>query len=547
MAIEQNEGTTASAPSPQKPAESATGFAGATLNDARAPGGSADFLSLTANLGLTRIDATVEPYLTEMMKAIKNVLPDAILHTLETLSNSYAVMYVGPDGVQNFFGLQFVQASDPVSPKFFPQSVKFRAMKEDIQRRFGNKPLRLSDARILLAGYGPDMERHYEMANTIVKVFQVTSVNDVKNAQITSLMSNEFVADWRISEVKTMEQNLSPHGIRPRLDIGMTLKVKIKSDMGREFREFDADYRDVGVIGGYTEVREREEFVVNNQRVLLYQPVFNITVCNSVIPLEGMFGILLAAFAPTIYNTYFWAKQWSELGEGKPQPGLLEENPDNRGKPIILKDSEELHDFVKTYFAKPIIAFHFQDGRDNIPGVMLLSSSDQDSKTKIMNRLTNFFDIEATNIGNTDLARQVEMRYDGAYGDVKGTLFDSRYIDFLQIAAQSGVSSIDRAMREILIAATDVPEDRARLISQFTNSFVPLWLNTVAVVNPDFIKWLVDTTKSKHFTITDPNAQSLSARPFGSVLEGFGSSAGIGSIVSNGAVARGYNLSSFWS
>lgn len=539
MAIETNQ------PESQAQTGSDNQFRGATLNEGAAPSGSLDFLALSSRVGISRIDSSVEPYLEKLMQLVKDNLQNVSLLRLERSSNSYAIQFNGPDGTLNFFGIQFVSASDPVSQNFYPTSIKLKLMLDELRERFADKRIRLSDARIILGGYQPDMDKAYEMADTIVRTFQVTSVPEIKNAQITSLTGTEFVADWRLLEARTAEQQLSPHGVRPRMDIGLTIKAKIRNDLGREFREFDTDYRTLGVIGGYTEIRDREVFEVNGARVLLYRPVFNITVCNAIVPLEGMGAILLAALAPTIYNTLFWARQWQDLSEGQPNPGLLEENPESRGRPMVLKDQEELQDFVRTYFAQPVIAFQFQDGRDSIPGMHRLASNDPTVKNIFINRLTNFFAVGEENASNVELARQIEVRYDGAYGDPKGVLHDSRDIDYLQVAARNGVGSIDAATRRVLLGGSERPEDRARLIQNATNSFVPLWLDTVAVVNPDFVKWIIQKTEARRLVITDPNA-SPEARPFGSFLDGFGSSANVGSIVSNGVVNRGLNLSSFW-
>lgn len=523
-----------------------TGFSGADLGSGMgAPGGSGDFLNLMSKIGISRIDSSVEPYLDKVLKLVKDNLENISLVRLQRISNSYAVRYEGPDGIVSFFGIQFVSASDPVSQQFYPASIRLRPMHEELREMFSDKRIRMADARIILAGYEPDMAKFYEMADTIVRTFQVTSNAELKNAQIMALTSNEFAVDWRLSEAKNAENALSPHGIRPRMEIGCTVKAKIRNDLGKEFREFDTDYRTLGVIGGYTEIRDKEEFTINNQRVMLYQPVFNVTVCNANIPLEGVASILLATFAPTIYSTLFWAKQWNDLSDGKSNPGMLEENPDSRGKPIVLKDQEELLDFVRTYFSTPIIVFQFQDGRDSIPGMWRLAATAPEAKSHFIDRLTNFFGTSQEDSNNVELSRVIETRFDGAYGDPNGILHDSRDIDYLYITARNGWSSVDQNMRHILLRGSENPTDRARLIQTVTNSFIPLFLNSVTVVNPDFVKWIIQKTDARRLVLIDPNSQT-EARSIGSFISGFGSAQNMGSIVSNSVTNRGLNLSSVW-
>ena len=522
-----------------------TQFSGTEFNNS-APEGSLDFLGLSSRIGISRIDSTVEPYLEKTLKLVKDNLPNVSLVRLDRVSNSYALQFEGPDGTVNFFGLQFVSTGDPISPNLYPASAKVRLMRTELKERFPEKRIRLSDARVILAGYEPDMSKFYEMADTIVRTFQMTSVPELKNAQIMSLTTNEFVADWSLSEAKREEALLSPHGIRPRMEVGLTIKAKIRNEMGREFREFDTDYRTLGVIGGYTEIREKEEFVVNNQRVLLYRPVFNITVLNAMIPLEGVAAILLAAFAPTIYSTQFWAKQWSDLSEGQPNPGMLEENPDHRGRPFILKDNEELLDFIRTYFAAPVIVLQIQDGTDAIPGMRRLTSTNLDDKAHFMNRLSNFFGSPEENVQQIELSRVIETRFDGAYGDPKGILHDSRDIDYLYVAAKNGMGAIDTNMRRTLLGNAENSSERARVIQSVTNSFIPLYLDQLALINPDLIKWIIQKTDSRRMVIVDPNSRTES-RSLGSFLDGFGQATNLGSIVTSGVTNRGLNLGSVWS
>jgi hypothetical protein len=509
-----------------------------------AVGGALDFLTLSANLGIDRIDSSIEPYLTEVEKLVKDKLKNVELVKLTKLNNSYAFKYSGPDGYLNFFGLYFASLSDPIPQQFFPQSMKLNVLHEEIKNTYSGTRIRISDVRIIFGGYEGDMERAFKMANTIVTTFQTTSIPEVKNADIGVLLSNEFVVDWRISEARAVEDALSPHGVRPRMDIAMTLKVKIKNDHGREFREFENDYRVVGVIGGYTEIHEKEPRNVNGAVQMMYQPVFNITVCNSVIPLEGVASVLLAAFAPTIYTTKFWAKQW-DLTKKSSNPGHLEENPDDRGRPITLTDQNELLDFINTYFAQPHIAFQFRDGADGIPGLYRLGSSNPDQKNILVSRLASFYKTEAKDASNVELARTIETRSEGVYGDTKGTLNDSRDIDYLWVANHQGFGAITREVRAILLGCSENASDRAQVVSNATGSFIPVNLTTVSVINPEFVKWIIGMADGSRLQIIDPNSKAAS-RSIGSYISDFGTATGIGSIVSNGIVNRSLNLGSMW-
>lgn len=546
MAIETNIDNN-EAPRPQASA----GFSGATLNTGGgAPTGNMDFLGLISRIGVSRIDASVEPYLDKVVKSVNSRLNGVTLHPLERSQNAYALLYVGPDGTQNFFAIQFVTGSDSTNRDFAPQSFKFQPVKEEIVARWGSatKPVSIRDMRVIQSNYARDMDRAEEMADTIVRVFNVTTNPEAKNATIDTLLSTEFNVSWNLSEARSFEAQLSPHGVRPRMEVAMTLNAKINNNYGNNIRDFDNTFRTIGVIGGYVEIREREQVLNPNTGIaeLRYQPVFNITVMNSIIPLEGVAAVMLAAFAPAIYNTRFWAQQWMDLSDGKPQPGFLMEDPDNRGKPIILKNKEDLDDFISAYFARPHIALQLQDGRDVIPGMHRLAATmNADAKNIFVSRLTQFFGTDSVNVDKVELTRLIERRFDGVIGDVDGELLDSRYVDYLHVAAKNGMGSIDMNMRRTLLSVSDNPTDRARIIANVTHSFNPLYLDTIVAFNPDFLKWIIEQTAKRNLVITDPNAHQ-EARPFGSILEGLGSANAIGSVISSGITNRGFAATSIW-
>lgn len=525
-------------------------FSGATLNEgAAAPRGSLDFVSMISRVGLTRIEPAIEPYLDKVREAIAQRLSGVEMIRLERVTNAFAFKFKSPDGIQNFFAIQFVSAADSVNPNFVPPSFKLGMIAEEIKMTYAAKDnIRLVGGRVIIAGYQADMDRWYEMANVIVSTFQVSCLPEYRDAKIDFLLGTEFSVSQNIMEARQIERALSPHGVAPRMDVAFVIKARIQNDLApRELRDMDSEYRPLGVIGGYTEIREREVFNQNGMQVLKYRPVFNITVCNSVMPLEGIAAIMLAAIAPSIYNTQWWATQWSDLSEGRPNPGMLILDPDNKTRPLVLKDREELTEFVNEQFTQPTIAFQFQDGRDAIPGLARLKSeADAGSKQMLISRLTNFFDVADEQLGQFGLSERIEVRYDGVYGEPNGQLVDSRYIDYLYVAATSGVGAITDGSRRVLLGFTGDERDRARLTRQLSGeTFSPIWNDSIEAINPDFIKWIVAKTEQRRLRIIDPNSHT-ETRTLGSVLTGFGQATNMGSIVTNGITSRGMGLQSGW-
>jgi hypothetical protein len=543
MAIE-TEGNTG-APTP-KAETTGSAFGGATFTSSAAPGGKLDVLAMLSNLGGNRIDAAVEPYLNEVLKNVKETLPGVELFTMPRLRNAYGFRYNTGDDVVNVFGLWFVHMSDPVSQNLTPESSRIAQFREELKIQFAGQQLRPVDIRVVIAGYEPEMSRTREMSETIVRSFQVNTNPDFKNAQLNNIIGEEFVLSWSLSEARAVESALSPHGVRPRMDIGMTLSAKIRTNAGKDFKEFDTDYRTIGVIGGYVEVRPQEIVSLNNQQqALLYQPVVNITVCNSYIPLEGIGAIMLALFAPSMYNSMFWATQWRDLSDSMPNPGMLEMDPENIGRPLILKNQDELEEFVRKFFGRAHIAIQVQDGRDNISGMQRLALPDARVKQHFMDRITQFFGTPSESAGQMTISTVLEHRFDGVYGDEKGILKDSRDIDYLYIAAKKGTASIDQDMRKVLLGGSDNPTDRAKIIRDITGTFKPLYFDTQALINPAFIQWIGQKAQAGGLVVVDPTMRTTT-RSISSYTGGFGNGADVGAITSTGVGNRVFGMSSVW-
>jgi hypothetical protein len=526
-----------------------TNFAGSSIG-LDAATGSGDYYSMASRIGLTRIDPTVQPYLDSVLELVKDNLPDTQVSLVrcEKIKNSFAVRINGSDGSKNFFVLLFNNPSDPASPNLVPASARLQFVVQELTDAHPDGNVRILDARVLVAGYKPDMDRTREMANTIVTVFQVSTVPRYRDSTIDQLQSTELSADWSLTNARNLERSLSPHGIAPRMDVGLVVNAKVRNNFGREFQELDTEFMPVGVIGGYVEFRERERININGQIRLMYRPIFTITVMAAVVPTEGSGALLLAALAPMVYNSLFWLKQWQNLsGKDVPTPGFLEENPDNKGTPLVVDSQEALMEFAGTYFAEPVIAMQFVDGRDSIPGMFRFGLPNAEHKRHFIDRLTQYFKAPSeTNAGGAILTQLIETRFEGAYGSVDAQLVDSRQMDYLKIAATAGYGSISPEMRQVLLNGnTSTATERARLVQNFAGSLLPLYLTNISLVDPKVINWIATKIRDARITITDPSSP-VENQPLGSFLADFGSSAGMTSIMSRGTGAKGISLGSLW-
>lgn len=522
-------------------------FAGTTFTDTAAPTGALDLMRVVSMISLNQINPMVDPYLQKVLKAVNEKMTGITLINIERPRDSYAFQYTGPDGVVNLFGIQFVSLGAPKNQDLTPASLRLVPLNQELRRRFEGRDMRVVDARIIIADYQPEMDRTMEMANCIVSRFSVVSDPAIRNLTASILASNEFVLDWSLSEARNLESQLSPHGVRPRMDVAVTLKAKIRTPNigGRPYQDYETEYQTIGVMGGYVEIGDLEDVQVNGGIKRQYRPMFHITVANATIPIEGVFDVMLGVLAPVIYKTSFYGKQWQNMTEaGASNPGMLEEDRDNRGKPLILKDQEELAEFIREMFAQPVITVRFQDGRDSIPGVWRIGADAMDERKTFIDRTNQFFGAGDEQV-NFPIGAVIDKRFEGVYGDPAGVLRDSRDIDYLYVAAKSGWGSIDQTTRRMLLRPGERQTDRARLIDNVTNSFNPLYLDTIVAINPPLVSLLLDRISRAGIVITDPNSQQ-DVRPLGSFLGNFESASNIGTVVQSGPTNRGLNITSAW-
>lgn len=544
MGIETTKGAGAGAYTPQQ--DQAT-FGGATINEGGVPHGKLDFLSLSSRIGMPMIDQTIEPFLDRVMAIVKQSFGDAKIVTMDHSTSSYAVQITTQAGIKAFSILVFTSADDTSGGNLYPVSARIQLVYDELKRKFPNEAIHIVEERVLISGWAGDMNRHVELASNIIKGFNVTTDPTVRDATISSLLGTEFEISWSLNEARAFERSISSHGVAARMDVGMVLKVKLRNTMNIGLpKELETEYRTIGVIGGFTELRGPERVALpNGSYEERFRPVFNITTLMSTIPLPGVAAILIAAFSRAIYQQNRYSSQWYDLSADRPYPGLLIPDPDKPTQPFKLSNREELAQFIKTYFTDVVLALHIQDGRDSIPGVRRLFSSDASEKADLLANLARFFETQIDLPSAPSAAAVFETRYEGAYGNQNGELHDSRDIDYLYLAAAKGMAAMTDDVKHVLVSGTTNPQDRAKLVKYATVSFNPLWLTTAAMFNPDFLTWVANQCVNNRLNLADPEAQA-ETNSITSFMGNFGSAANIPSMITNMPTRGGFNIPSYW-
>ena len=546
MSIDSNDHK--SAPAPQAGAQNRQQTVGTDFGTfASAPSGSGadDILSMVTGISLERFDANVEPYLKTVLDEVQKRFPTCKVNRIQKMAQGYAFEYPSEDGFVNFFGIVFISTNDPVAPNYAPPSRSINTLRSELARIHADRKIRIVSTRLILSNYDDEMARTYEMARCIVSSFNVVSDPKYRDMSIAPIESAEYIVDWSLASARMEEASLSPHAVRPRMDVAATLKLKMPRDP--DIRDAADEYRTLAVAGGYTEFSEREQLQTHMGPQLRYRPKFYITVLNAQIPHEGFGAIMLSILAPAILNEGRYLEQWADMTvEGKPNPGMLEVDADNPSQPLKLTSAYELQNFADSRFLPPLLILQLQEGRDAIPGMSNMISPDASDRATWLNRIAGFFKT-SQDFGSDAYTQTFEYRIEGVYNaQGGGKLLDSREIDYLKVAATSGRSTINDDLRLILLGMSKNPVDRAQAIQAQTNTFRPVSLTVSALIGNNILSWISRKMGERRVSITDLTSRQT-AVPLSSFVGQFGNSASIGSIVSaSGGNRNGLGLGGSW-
>jgi len=529
-----------------------TAFTGRSFDREGAPGGAEGFLSLMSEFTDVGIDKSVQPLLDTAMDKVKGRFDNARLERIEAISNGYAVLFEN-ENIINVYLVLFVSSAD-ASPELRPESRRLDAMGHAIIRKHASGAsgdnVRICGSRVLLTSSEVEMSNGEKLGKVIIAAFMAlgTSYRDVN---ISALDGSEFVTSWSVNEARAVIASISPHGTPPRVEYGMTLKVKIPSSTPNE-RGAD-EYRTVGAVGGYMDFMEVEETMIGQgQMVRKSRPIFKVTAIESYMPTEGMAMLMLGAFVPNVVETYNWLQQWDSLSKNNPQPGMLFEDPTNPGQPLLASSRDELEELMRLRFLQPLVAIQQQDGNSIIPGLHRMWSTDVAARRHFIARLCNFLQIEDEYGDLGQVTENIAYTVEGVYGDERGSgqLVDTRNIDYLYVANKAGSpTAVDPQMRRILLNQVhdprEYPIERARVVRDVAGSFIPLYLTSTNVVFPGFWSWLIERINSKGFLLRDPDNMGYSRR-FGTSTSRFSYDRPLGTIATNSPSFRGTQMSSFW-
>lgn len=481
----------------------ATGNTGGPSMSGASPLNALGFISA---FGLFSMTKNVEEYLKNVRTQIQQklmTLPTGTMAIREIALSSpvgaYAYVATNYDGSKSAVVLDFKECAGAEFQNLIPESNRLNGAIQSLLQREENVKIRLP---IVVT---PDMyDRADQMASTIIRSFMYRTNPVFARSTAKDLCGNlTLVVSTNLADAQNFENRNSPHGVRPRADIGLTISIQT--------RKRDQMFMSPGITGGDYETTPVMSVLamvdvagpVNDAtRANLSMPVIRITDITSVIPHPGFLYMAIELATEYFAKGGMWKSPFRSYTAGSQNLGPLIFEAD--GKTLFrAKNDVQTNDLIQRYMTThQLLCVDIAAGRARIPELYDFMRTDQ---SVIMNTAAAFFNIrppEQSVVARA--ASHVSTDFIGVYGDPKGNgLLDSRLITYLQLAANGAV---DQEVRRVLMNYSVSAQERAAKIAQLTGgSFQSLYLDNIEFIQAGWASWIAGAMMANGIRLTDPN------------------------------------------
>lgn len=407
----------------------------------------------------------------------KDAIADAriVTHRLTQPTGSHVFM------MGNCAIIILFQAGLTDQQNYAPQSFYGRAAARELTSRF-------KDARLInyLIVSPQDYDRVAQMGQYIAVSLAIASNPSFYNQDVQLLSGNEYVVDPDVMAAKAYINQINPHALQPRIDIGFIVYAKQARTQGMP--SWAEDQRPIAAVGGYTEMMQRRQ---DHTGAIKYVPLVHITSISSGIPLPGILPLCLALAADQFISSRRWVSQFG-FQRGKPNLGNLSADPQDPKKLWFANTPQERDEWIHANTLPAVLAIDVVEGQARIPTIALYG--DPQNATRVYDQVQHFFSGKLL-LDRTQAPFHVQaVDYIGAYGEHGGTIQDSRNIDYLNLLAAGGTQ--DENARFLQNYPQD-PTIRARVVAEKTGgSFKSLYLNQISVLNMNLLGVLASAVQN---------------------------------------------------
>lgn len=330
----------------------------------------------------------------------------------------------------------------------------------------------------------------------------VAGKSEFRNVQARTINSCAYVVDPDVNVARRFIERINPSAVMPRTDIGFTVlarRPRRQSVQGPRGPQNNSELFELAAVGGYVEILTAQDPVSRQHK---YLPMIHITSIASDLQLPFVIPMCLAIAADQLLASGRWLQPFMSFQKGRPNLGQLFPDTKDPSKLWFTSKPSDIEELRQRHFMPPMLALDVTDGLARNPNLEAYGYAPH--ADRVYDHIQDFF-------GSTVSLNRGVAPYDlrgmdfvGVYGDQKGTLVDSRCMDYLSLVAE-GAS--DMETNSLLQYFRD-PQVRARVVSNKTaGSFKSLYRNNVAVLSPILLSTLAAAVQ-QNMLIEAPQGQN---------------------------------------
>lgn len=413
-------------------------------------------------------------------------------------NGAYAYLCTGFDGQRYALVLAFEEASGPALPNYAPNSNYLDPAVQQLLSRNPNVKLRG------MVDVTPDMySRPEHMASAIINAFVFRVRKDLLEMSATELLGSlDLSVSLNLTDARNLENQYSPHGVRPASDIGLVIYVKTRKT---DSALLGATETNLVPIASVLAITDFGGPIQGSEKMM---PMVRITDITCPIPHPGLLAMVMELAGEYLVKNGHWLTPYRSYGtKGALNIGPLDIAADGRSLVIANNDTD-----TQTVLARRCIpARLFIDismGRYRIPELMWYGPVGESGRSAIISTVCNFFRTingplpVPTPQQLPSITVHMSTDYTGTYGDSNGELTDSRSITYLKLIAAG--SALDADTKRILQNYSLSPKDRAERIAQLTgNRFNSLYATNIEFVSAPYLAWVSGAMQHCNITLQD--------------------------------------------
>lgn len=300
-----------------------------------------------------------------------------------------------------------------------------------------------------------------------------------------TIRSENYTVDFDLASARAVEDQYSPHELRPRSTIGLTLRCSDRSNQSNVTNNGFNDLEGSDIVFsaiGYVDFIEQPRATPDNKPK--FWPEVVMTDITAPIPFKGVEILAFALWASAFSTEHRWRNQFSSFGTKEPNLGhLLNPTIFQMEKQARVQNQAELNAMVDNWINPALISVSVVEGRARLPA--LINYVDP-TGTRGLDQIKSFFGQSVPLNGAAAFSHFIN--FVGTIGQTGGQLQDSRNVDFLQLMATEG--SQNELSTRLLHRVPNNPGFRAEVIAEKTRTFRSLYEEHIVMFSAELTDWL---------------------------------------------------------